>query len=196
MFVSGWKVKEFTSEADFHSYLQTATLSVKIYRVLMDELTYEISKITFWSDSQMTLQYIKNETKQFQTYVANCVAEICEVTWWWRGPDFFWETEDCWLIAKYEEVPNSDPEVLDLVSVHPVSVRTHDSDNYTDGCNKTSNTSEDRHGGVRKLIESCGSWPVLQRRVAWIVRFRQWIANGRVACSTKPLTLEELSQSA
>ena len=62
MFVSGWKVKEFTSEADFHSYLQAATLSVKIYRVLMDELAYEISKITFWSDSQTTLQYIKNET--------------------------------------------------------------------------------------------------------------------------------------
>jgi len=36
--------------------LQAATLSVKIYRVLMDELTYEIGKITFWSDSQTTLQ--------------------------------------------------------------------------------------------------------------------------------------------
>ena len=47
--------------------LQAATLSVKIYRVLMDELTYEISKATFWSDSQTTLQYIKNETKRFQT---------------------------------------------------------------------------------------------------------------------------------
>ena len=36
--------------------LQAATLSVKIYRVLMDELTYEISKATFWSDSQTVLQ--------------------------------------------------------------------------------------------------------------------------------------------
>ena len=56
--------------------LQAATLSVKIYLVLLDELTYEISKITFWSDSQTTLQYIKNETKRFQTYVANRVTEI------------------------------------------------------------------------------------------------------------------------
>lgn len=44
-------------------------------------------------------------------------------------------------------------------------------------------------------MEGCGSWPVLQRRVAWIVRFCRWIANGRIAISTGPLTLEELSQS-
>ena len=44
-------------------------------------------------------------------------------------------------------------------------------------------------------MESCGSRPVLQRRVAWIVRFCQRIANGRIASSTGPLTLEELSQS-
>ena len=60
--------------------LQAATLSVKIYRVLMHELTYEISKVTFWSNSQTTMQYIKNDTKRFQTYVANRVAEIREVT--------------------------------------------------------------------------------------------------------------------
>ena len=206
--------------------LQAATLSVKIYRVLLDELTYEISKITFWSDSQTTLQYIKNETKRFQTYVANRVTEIREVTspdqWrhcpgrvnpaddasrglnpqklssqhrWWRGPDFLWETEDRWPSAKYEEVPDSDPEVRASANVHPVSARTHHGDNSTDDCNKTSSTLEDGHGGLKKLMESCGSWPVLQRRVAWIVRFCQWIANGRVASSTGPLTLQELSQS-
>ena len=60
--------------------LQAVTLSVKMYRVLVDELSYKISKDTFWSDSQTTLQYIKNESKRFQTYVANRVAEIREVT--------------------------------------------------------------------------------------------------------------------
>ena len=60
--------------------LQAVTMSVKMYRVLVDELTYKISNATFWSDSQMKLQYIKNVSKQFQTYVANCVVEIREVT--------------------------------------------------------------------------------------------------------------------
>ena len=49
-----------------------------MYRVLVNELTYKISKATVWSDSQTTLQYIQNECKRFQTYVANRVAEIRE----------------------------------------------------------------------------------------------------------------------
>ena len=60
--------------------LPAATLSVKMYRVLVDVLTYKMSKAIFWSDSQTTLGYIKNESKRFQTYVANRVAEIREVT--------------------------------------------------------------------------------------------------------------------
>ena len=45
--------------------LQAATLSVKMNRVLMDELTCKISGATFWTDSQTTLQYIKDESKRF-----------------------------------------------------------------------------------------------------------------------------------
>ena len=59
---------------------QAATLSVKMHRVLMDELTYKISGATVWKDSQTTLQYIKNKSKRFQTYVANRVVEIREMT--------------------------------------------------------------------------------------------------------------------
>ncbi len=136
--------------------LQAATLSVKMYRVLMDELTYEISKATFWSYSQTTLQYIKNETKQFQTYVANRVTEIRAVTspdhwrhWpgnsnpadnasrslntqklssqqrWWRGPNFLWEAAECWPSAKYEDVPDNDPEVRTTANAYPTTVESH-----------------------------------------------------------------------
>ena len=42
--------------------LQAATLSVKMYRVVVVELTSKISKATFWLDSQTTFQYIKNES--------------------------------------------------------------------------------------------------------------------------------------
>ena len=82
MFFSRWKVEEFASETNFDSRveLQAATLSVKMYRVLVDELTYKISKAKFWSDSQTAMQYIKNESRRFQTYVATRVAEIREVT--------------------------------------------------------------------------------------------------------------------
>ena len=102
--------------------LQAATLSVKVYRVLMEELIYKISKASFSSKLKMTVQFIKNKTKQFQMYVANCVSEVHELTspsqWrkhclgksnpaddascglnpqklcWWRGPNFLWEAEN------------------------------------------------------------------------------------------------------
>lgn len=92
--------------------LQAVTLPVKMCRVLVDELTYKISKATFWSVSQTRLQYINNESNRFQTYVANRVAEIREARsvntadvktlkpqklscqhQRWRGPDFLWGAE-------------------------------------------------------------------------------------------------------
>ena len=207
--------------------LQAATLSVKMYRVLVDELTYKISKATFWSDSQTTLQYIKNEFKRFQTYVANRVAEIREVTspdqWrhcpgkvnpaddasrglkpsklscrhrWWRGPEFLWEAEECWPgVVTYGEVPDSDPEVRISANVHLIHVGTRRVGSHPTECRGNDNASEDSLAGLSRLMESCSSCLTLQLRVAWIVRFCQWVAGKRIARSTGPLTLDELSQS-
>ncbi|PFX14897.1 hypothetical protein AWC38_SpisGene20907 [Stylophora pistillata] len=60
--------------------LQAATLTARIYQVCREELTYRIDRVVFWTDSQTTLQYIKNESKRFYTYVANRIAEIHEIT--------------------------------------------------------------------------------------------------------------------
>lgn len=48
-----------------------------------------------------------------------------------------------------------------LVNVYFVSVREYRSDNYIDNCSKISNILEDRYGGLKKFIESCGLWLVL-----------------------------------
>lgn len=42
--------------------LQAATLSVRMYKVLMNELTLTLNDVLFWTDSQVVLQYIRNET--------------------------------------------------------------------------------------------------------------------------------------
>ena len=60
--------------------LQASTLSVKMYNVIKNELTYQVDEVFFLTDSQTTLQYIKNRTKRFYTYVANRVAKINEAT--------------------------------------------------------------------------------------------------------------------
>ena len=58
--------------------LAAATVSVRLNRLLKNELEIPIDKITFWTDSMTVLRYIANESKRFHTYVANRVAIIRE----------------------------------------------------------------------------------------------------------------------
>ena len=39
-----------------------------------------MKRVIFWTDSMITLNYINNETRRFQTYVSNRIAEIHELT--------------------------------------------------------------------------------------------------------------------
>ena len=79
-------------------------------------------------------------------------------------------------------------------NVHPISVETRRIGTPTE-CSENDNASEDSRAGLSRFIEGCSSWLTLQRRVAWIVRFCQWVADKRIAGSTGPLTLEKLNKS-
>ncbi|XP_071478436.1 uncharacterized protein [Diadema antillarum] len=103
--------------------LQAATRSVKIANILDNELDYISATHHFWTDSQVVLGYIHNETKRFHMYVANRVERIRQTSrpeqWnyvasaenpadhasrrltteemlasnWLTGPKFLWENE-------------------------------------------------------------------------------------------------------
>lgn len=60
--------------------LQATVLAVRLSNSILKELDLRVNEIFFWSDSMTSLQYIKNQTKRFQTFVANRVAEIHEST--------------------------------------------------------------------------------------------------------------------
>ena len=60
--------------------LSAATIAVRLYRLIIKEIDLPIEDSHFWSDSTLTLQYIKNEKTRFKTFVANRVTEIREVT--------------------------------------------------------------------------------------------------------------------
>ena len=168
----------------------------------------------FWTD----LQYIRNETKRFHTFVANRVAEIRDVTnvnqWrhcpgklnpaddasrrlrtqklstqhrWWRGPEFLWQSEECWPDAKVGDIPDDDPEIRMEVRIHQINVASNVS-----GVSIKFLSSDQ---GFQKMVECCGSWITLQRRTAWLVRCCHWIAAGRKSCSRGTLTQEELDQA-
>lgn len=60
--------------------LCAAVLGVEIYETILDELEFELRKVTFFTDSKVVLGYINNETKRFYVYVRNRVDSIRRLT--------------------------------------------------------------------------------------------------------------------
>ena len=66
-----------TAEDNAMDYeLAAATVAIQLDRTLKRELEFPICSSTFWTDSTTVLQYLKNDSKRFHTYVANLVAFI------------------------------------------------------------------------------------------------------------------------
>ena len=58
--------------------LVVATLSVTISALLRREEQMNCDKEIFWTDSEVTLGYISNESKKFKIFVANKIELIRE----------------------------------------------------------------------------------------------------------------------
>ena len=56
--------------------LTAAVLSVRVANQLKRELSLNVDREIFWTDSQVALGHIENETKKFKTFVANRVQFI------------------------------------------------------------------------------------------------------------------------
>ena len=60
--------------------LNAAVTAVRIYRTIIHEIDLPIERTCFWTDSTLTLQYIRNQSQRYKVYVANRVTEILEGT--------------------------------------------------------------------------------------------------------------------
>lgn len=58
--------------------LSAAVLAAQLDRTVREELDIPINQSTFWSDSTCVLQYIRNQSKRFHTFVANRLSVIHE----------------------------------------------------------------------------------------------------------------------
>ena len=56
--------------------LTAAVVSVKLHKFITEQLDLPINKTVFWTDSTIVLQYIRNEARRFQTFVANRLSII------------------------------------------------------------------------------------------------------------------------
>ena len=57
-----------------------ALLLARLYREIIGTLDIKPSRIIFWCDSTIVLQWLKTPPHLLKTYVANCVATIQEIT--------------------------------------------------------------------------------------------------------------------
>ena len=60
--------------------LTAATVAINLHKLLSKELEIPIHRTLFWSDSTIVIQYIRNEAKRFQTFVANRLSLIHDVS--------------------------------------------------------------------------------------------------------------------
>ena len=55
-------------------------MAARVDRAVRKELNFEFEQAIFWTDSMITLNYIRSESRRFQTYVSNRVGEIRDLT--------------------------------------------------------------------------------------------------------------------
>jgi hypothetical protein len=174
--------------------LQAAVTAVRVDRFIREELLQvQLIQVYFWSDSRVVLGYVKNETKRFKTYVANRVTEIRNSStpsqWyhvsgrdnpadeasrgqtvsmfqkndrWFKGPTFLSRPKSEWpMTTLIEEIDESDPEVK------TEKIIAASTDPATDG--------------LLQLILRSSSWIALQRHVALLMKFIEYLQWKRKA---------------
>lgn len=60
--------------------LTAASVSAEWHKFLEEQLDLPIHMCAFWTDSTIVLQYLRNEAKRFQIFVANRLAIIHDVS--------------------------------------------------------------------------------------------------------------------
>ena len=59
--------------------LTAATVVINLHKLLSKELQIPVHQTVFWTDAMIVIQYIRNEAKRFQTFVANRLSLIHDV---------------------------------------------------------------------------------------------------------------------
>ena len=55
-------------------------MAARVDLAVLKELKFKFERVVFWTDSMITLNCIHNESRRLQTYVANRVGEIRDLT--------------------------------------------------------------------------------------------------------------------
>ena len=187
--------------------LSAAVIAVKMDSLLHRELGLEIDESVFWTDSMIVLQYIKNTTKRFQTFVANRVAIIHDGSHpsQWRYVDTKSNpADDASRGLRASEILSNQrwkqgPDFLwEDESQWPVlpqgspDLLTDDQEVKKEA--KSCAVTTDSKNLLEEMFKRYSCWFRLKKAVAWLIRFSKWLRKGKPKLTTG-LTVDELQDA-
>ena len=189
--------------------LLAAVVAVRLDSMLRREMRLEIHETIFWTDSMIVLQYIKNTSKRFHTFVSNRVAIIHDgsLPSQWRHVDTAsnpaddasrgldakqmlsctrWKQGPDFLWRDESTWPTKQNVSSDLLN----------DDKEVKQVAKTCVVKAEAQGAtVEKLLEKYSCWIRLKKAVAWILRFKTWLFDHRRMKTQACLTVHELRRA-
>ena len=183
--------------------LQGAVLAARMDSMLREELHLDLGPSTFWVDSTIVLNFIHNDSRRFQVFVANRVSEIRNLTspdqWnhisgsenpadlitrgvhpdglmsgiWLRGPDFLSSYKSEWNHEKF--VPSSEFDSVEVKRSQQV----------------VSHVVEVSQHPIDTILSYYSSWRRTKRALAWWLRLKENLLHRKSEnCSN--LTVSEV----
>ncbi|XP_068749292.1 uncharacterized protein [Montipora capricornis] len=164
--------------------LQGALLAARVDVSVRKELNFEFERVVFWTDSMITLNYIYSESRGFQTYVANRVTEIRELTspeQWRHCPGKLNPADDVSRGLEMKEFQNNDrwlngPSFLWKTEDHWPEIK-HDEV----AVDKLEMKKEvylievETATPLDNLLTRYSRWITLLRSFAWLLKFVKWL---------------------
>lgn len=110
---------------------------------------------------------------------------------WLRGPDFLWGPEDSWPGQECRNVPTECLELKKETHLHSLEV-TPDSAAAKKESPELETIIDPAEPPLQVLITTCSDWTCLRCKVAWLLRFAQFIRD-KDKVVTGRLTVDDLN---
>ena len=188
--------------------LQAALQAARMDAMLREELHLDLGRSWFWTDSEVVLKYIANDSKRFHIFVANRVAEINSLSdpdqWshvsgsinpadiisrgmssqnlikseWFSGPKFLHLPKSEWPVSKNKCTPELTDD--DVEVKRKVGMSCH-----------AINVQEHP---LELLSNHYSDWNKLKRSVGWLLRLKNILLKRPCDC-TKLLSVQEVAEA-
>jgi hypothetical protein len=168
--------------------LPAAVLSVRIGEMIPREIEIKFDRVCYWTDSEIVLKYIQNESKRYTVYVGNRIAEIrekSELSQWRYCPSKENPSDDAsrglnpakltsesrWLngppFLKGAEPTWPMTSLGKLVSDDPELIESSQANFMFD----VETSSFDQ------MLKRYSTWNILKVKIVWLIRFKSHLRN-------------------